>query len=83
VVFARLWPIWAEGTLLFPTIAGLVHLFRPKKREVKMTEQAPAPPALSEHPTQKLVKRMKRQATLPSPAVGFDLPQDSSSSRAS
>lgn len=83
VLFTRVWPIWAEGTLLFPTIAGLVYLFRPKKREVTVPERAPAQPALPEQPTKKLLKRVKRQATLPSPAVQPDLPQDSPSSRAS
>ncbi|HLW02740.1 MAG TPA: hypothetical protein VKT82_29060 [Ktedonobacterales bacterium] len=83
VLFARAWPIWVEGTLLFPTIAGLVHLFRPTKRKVTMPEQTPAQPTLPEQPTQQVLKQGKRQATLPSPAVQPHPPANAPSSRAS
>lgn len=83
ILFARAWPLWAEGTLLFPTIAGLIHLFRPKKRELIASEQAPAQPALPAHPAQPHLTDSQRQRTLPSPAVQPDSPQDPSSSRAS
>ena len=44
--------VWGEGTLLGPTIAGLVHLFRPQKPNRSALAQQPAQPALPEQPAQ-------------------------------
>jgi hypothetical protein len=83
VWFPHVWPIWVEGTLLFPTIAGLIQLFRPKQPGQPAPAQAPAQLARPAHPTQQRLKRGKRQATLPSPAVRPDPPHDSPSQRSS
>jgi hypothetical protein len=81
--FSQVWPLWVEGTLLFPTIAGLLQLFWPKQPGRLVPAQAPTQPGLLEQPTQQLLKRVKRQATLPSPAVSPNPPHDSPSERSS
>ena len=61
-VLARALPVWGVGTLLGPTIAGLVQLFRPQK-PVKPAQQ---------------LNGVARRLTLPSPAVRPDQPPDAS-----
>ena len=68
-LLTRALPVWGEGTLLGPTIAGVVQLFRPPR----LVRPQPAQPALSEQPTKKL-RGMQRRLTLPSPAVTPDPP---------
>ena len=72
-------PVWGEGTLLGPTIAGMVQLFRPQQS----AQPASAQPALPEQPTQTPLNGATKRLTLPSPAVRPEPPQDSSSSLAS
>jgi hypothetical protein len=71
---ARTLPVWGEGTLLGPTIAGLVQLFRPHQPG----KPASAQPALPEQPTQVALTGQQRRLTLPGPAVKSDLPQEPS-----
>lgn len=73
-LLTRALPVWGEGTLLGPTIAGLMQLFRPPR----LVRPQPAQPALSEQPTQTL-KGVQRRLTLPSPAVTPGPPPDASS----
>lgn len=47
-LLTRALPVWGEGTLLGPTIAGVVQLFRPPQP----VRQQPAKPALPEQPAQ-------------------------------
>ena len=78
-LLTRVLPVWGEGTLLGPTIAGLMQLFRPQKFRRPVSVQQPAQPALPEQPTQKRISGVARRLTLPSPAVKTDQPDDSSS----
>ena len=82
-LLARALPVWGEGTLLGPSNAGLVQLFRPQKPVNPAPTQQPAQPALPEHPTQPPLSGRARRLTLPCPTVKPDPPQDSPSSLAS
>ena len=74
-LLTRVLPVWSEGTLLGPTIAGLVQLFRPPR----LVRQQPAQPARSAHPKQPPLRDVAQQRTLPSPAVKADPPPDAPS----
>ena len=78
-LLTRALSVWGAGTLLGPSNAGLVHLFRPHKP----VQPASAQPALPEQPTQPQLRGVTRRLTLPSPAVKPDPPQDASSELAS
>ena len=71
-LLTRALPVWGEGALLGPTIAGVVHLFRPPR----LVRQQAVQPALSEQPTQTQLKGVQRRLTLPSPAVTPDPPPE-------
>ncbi len=75
-ILTRALPVWGEGTLLGPTIAGLVQLFRPHKPVRQAPIYQPAQPALPEQPAQPQLDGGARRLTLPSPAVRPDLPPD-------
>ena len=77
-LLTRALPIWGEGTLLGPTIAGLVQLFRPQKPNKPAPAQQPALPALPAQPAQPQLSGIARRLTLPSPAVKPDQPPDAS-----
>lgn len=69
VLLTRALPVWGEATLLGPTIAGLVQLFRPQKPVKPVPAQQPAQPALPEQQTQPQLNGVARRLTLPSPVV--------------
>ena len=71
-LLTRALPVWGEGTLLGPTIARLVQLFRPPR----LTRHQPARPARSAQPAQTPLRGVQRRLTLPSPAVRPDPPPD-------
>lgn len=77
-LLTRALPVWGEATLLGPTIAGLVQLFRPQKPGRPAPAQQPAQPALSEQPSQTQLSGVARRLTLPRPAVRPDQPPDAS-----
>jgi chromate transport protein ChrA len=77
-LLTRALPVWGEGTLLGPTIAGLVQLFRPQKLNRTVPADQPAQPALPEQPTQQPLSGVAKRLTLPSPAVRPDQPPDAS-----
>lgn len=77
-LLTRALPVCGEGTLLGPTIAGIVQLFRPPR----LVRPQPAKPALSEQPTQTL-RGVQRRLTLPSPAVTPDPPTEGPSEQSS
>lgn len=80
VVFARVWPIWVEGILLFPTIAGLIQLFRPTKPGRSIPAQQAATPgsALGQAPAaQAQLAGKARQLTMTRPALSPDQAHDS------
>jgi hypothetical protein len=83
-ILTRALPMWGEGTLLFPTIAGLVQLFRPQPLVRPARVQPQAQPALPAEPTAppSLTDGAQRR-TLPSPAVKRDPPQDAPAQLAS
>ena len=68
-------PVWGEGTLLGPTIAGLVQLFRPQPLARPPRVQQPSQPALKEQlaPSTPL-SGVAQRLTLPSPVVKPDEP---------
>lgn len=69
-LLARTLPIWGEGTLLGPTIAGLVHLFRPQPLVQPAPKQYPHQPALpTDLAVSKPLSDLAQRLTLPSPAV--------------
>ena len=68
----RALPVWGEGTLLGPTIAGLVQLFRPPS----LVRRPPTRPARSEQPTETPLRGVQRWRTQPSPAIMPDPPPD-------
>jgi hypothetical protein len=74
----RALPVWGEGTLLGPTIAGLVQLFRPQPHVRPAPKQQSSQPALPEQPAApKPLSGVAQRLTLPSPAVKpDDQPQD-------
>ena len=75
-LLTRALPVWGEGTLLGPTIAGLVQLFRPQPL-VRPALKQPAQPTLPTEPaTRKPLSDVAEQLTLPSPAVRPDPPQE-------
>ena len=73
-LLTRALPVWGEGTLLGPTVAGIVQLFRPR-RPVRPTFTQPA---LPEQPSQTQIRGAAKQLTLPGPAVRPEPPQDAS-----
>jgi uncharacterized paraquat-inducible protein A len=77
-LLTRALPVWGEGTLLGPTIAGLVQLFRPQKPNKPTPTQHLAQPASPAQPTQSQLSGVTRRLTLPSPAVRSDQPPDAS-----
>ena len=77
-LLTRALPVWGEGTLLGPTIAGLVQLFRPQKPNRPAPAQQPAQPALPAQPGQMPLSGVARRLTLPSPVVKPDQPPDAS-----
>lgn len=79
-LLTRALPIWGEGTLLGPTIAGLVQLFRPQQIIQPARVQHPPRPALSEQPAgPPSLHGVAQRLTLPSPAVKpNDPPQEPS-----
>ena len=68
-LLTRALPVWGEGTLLGPTVAGLVQLFRPQKPNRSALAQQPAQPALPAQPMQPQLSGVAQRLTLPSPAV--------------
>ena len=72
----RTLPVWGEGTLLGPTIAGIVQLFRPQRPIRPAPAQQPAQPTLPEQPMQPQLSGIARRLTLSSPAVRPDQPPD-------
>lgn len=77
-LLTRALPVWGEGTLLGPTIAGIVQFFRPQKPNRPEPAQHPAQPAVPEQPTQPQFNGVGRRLTLPRPAVRPDQPPDAS-----
>lgn len=77
-LLTRALPVWSEGTLLGPTIAGLIQLFRPQKPNNPVRAQQPAQPAVPAQPTQPQLNGVSRRLTLPRPAVRPDQPPDAS-----
>lgn len=77
-LLARTLLAWGEGTLLGPTIAGIVQLFRPQRPIRPAPAQQPAQPTLPAQPTQTQLSGVARRLTLPSPAVRPDQPPDAS-----
>ena len=77
-LLTRALPVWGAGTLLFPTIAGLVQLFRPQQPNRPPPAHPSAQPSLPAQPTQAQLSGAARRLTLPSPAVRENPPQDSS-----
>lgn len=75
-LLARALPVWGEGTLLGPTIAGLMQLFRPYKPVSPASAPQPSQSALPEQPTQTQLRRVARRLTLPSPGLKPDPPQE-------
>ena len=67
-LLTRALPVWSEGTLLGPTIAGVVQLFRPPR----LVRPQPAQPARLAHPKQPPLRDITQQRTLPSPVVTPD-----------
>jgi hypothetical protein len=78
-LLTRALPVWGEGTLLGPTIAGLEQLFRPRKPVLPASAQ----PAMPEQPAQTQLSEMAKRLTLPSPAVSQEAPQEGSAELAS
>ena len=78
ILLTRALPVWGEGTLFGPTIAGIVQLFRPQKPNKPAFAQQPAQPAVPEQPTQTQLSGVAQRLTLPSPAVRPDQPPDAS-----
>jgi hypothetical protein len=77
-LLTRALPVWGEGTLLGPTIAGLVQLFRPQPL-ARPAAQQPSQPALPAEPAApKSLSDIAQRLTLPSPAVKPDAPQEPS-----
>lgn len=76
-LLTRALPVWGTGTLLGPTIAGLVQLFRPQKPNRPAPVQQPVQPAVPEKPMQTQLSGVARRLTLPSPAVRPDPLQES------
>lgn len=66
----RALPVWGEGTLLGPTIAGVVQLFRPPR----LRRRRPARIVLSAQPTRTERRDVPRRLAMPSPAVTPDPP---------
>lgn len=81
-LLTRALPVWGEGTLLGPTIAGLVQLFRPQRPIRPVPTQQPAQSALPEQPAPPPLSGVARRITLPRPAVKVN-PQHDASERAS
>jgi hypothetical protein len=78
-LLTRALPVWGEGTLLGPTIAGLVQLFRPQSPIWPARVQHPPQPALPEQPAGPTsLHGVAQRLTLPGPAVKQDLPQEPS-----
>ena len=77
-LLTRALPVWGEGTLLGPTIAGIVQFFRPQKPTRPAPVQQSAQPALPEQPTQPPLSGAAKRLTLPSPAVRPDQLPDAS-----
>lgn len=77
-LLTRALPVWGEGTLLGPTIAGLVQLFRPQKPGRPAPAQHPTHPAVPEQTPQPPLSGVAKRLTLPSPAVRPDQPPDAS-----
>ena len=71
-LLTRALPVWGEGTLLGPTIAGVVQLFRPPR----LVRRPPTRPARSEQPTETPLRGVQRWRTQPSPAIMPDPPPD-------
>jgi len=81
-ILTRVLPVWGEDTLLFPTIAGLVHLFRPPKLVKPAPVEPPAQPARPAPPTPTPRRAVANQQTFPSPAVKAVPPQEAPAGRA-
>ena len=84
-ILTRALPVWGEGTLLGPTIAGLVQLFRPQPIARPAPKLYPHQPALPADPAaSKPLSDVAQRLTLPSPAVTpGDPPPDAPPARAS
>lgn len=84
-LLARALPVWGEGTLLGPTIAGLVQVFRPQPLARPARVQPPAPSALPAEPAAPTpLTEVAERLTLPTPAVRPDeSPQDTPAALAS
>jgi hypothetical protein len=76
---SRALSVWGKGTLLGPTIAGLVQFFRPQQPHQPTPAQQPAQPALPAQPAQATLSGVHRRLTLPRPAVPSFPPPDTSS----
>ena len=76
MLLARALPVWGEGMLLGPTVAGLVQWFRPQPLVRPVLKQQPQPALPADPAATKPLSNATQRLTLPSPAMRPDPPQE-------